>query len=532
MSRHRGVAAGLAWLGGANNDILDTVPTERGRFVQMALVLLTTSGIGTLSMMFALDDGVHTPLPVAIIGGMVWGFIILNIDRFLVLSMGHSRNWKKLLLMAAPRLALAAVISIVVATPMTLRIFQHDINNQMMLQQTQESAQQTKDEQTGILASNLAKVTAQITKWNNVMAGNLEGITASTPQLTEDKATVASLTAQAKAALATENAAYDKWNCEVNGAGAGCATGTSTIPGDGPRAQNDYRAYTQDKAAYDSLSSQLTAAQKREATDQKAADANAKSSLASQQVIAKAQLPGLLKEQATLQGEISQQVQNNSSAVNGNNGILAQLQALSDAGTRDPVLALAQWIVTLLFFFIEILPVMVKFLLNIGPLSLYELALKNEEDSITDVMKTSRVTKRQDVEREALKQQAIDEDMRQREEALGKMANAHVAAHMESILKQALTNWSAQVQSQLGGQMPSGGPGSGHPAPAHRLTGPLRRLGLTGPQPSLNNQPGNGAGYGNGNGYGYGYGATVTYPAHPGDAASGFVLPTDDGDLL
>ena len=117
---------------------------------------------------------------------------------------------------------------------------------------------------------------------------------------------------------------------------------------------------------------------------------------------------------------------------------------------------------------------MVKFLLNLGPLSLYERALKNEEDSITDTMKTSRVTRRQDIEREALKQQAIDEDMRQREEALGKMANAHVAAHMETILKQALTNWSIQVQSQLGGQLPGGAPGAtgmGNPVPQHRVTG-------------------------------------------------------------
>ena len=42
---------------------------ERTRFIQMAIVLLTTSGIGTLSMMFALHDGVHTSLAVAIIGG-------------------------------------------------------------------------------------------------------------------------------------------------------------------------------------------------------------------------------------------------------------------------------------------------------------------------------------------------------------------------------------------------------------------------------------------------------------------------------
>src|SRR5712672_2719245 len=89
----------LAWLGGADLKILkNAIGSERTRFIQMAIVLLTTAGIGTLSMMFALHDGVHTSLTVAIIGGLVWGFIILNLDRFLVLSMGQSRDLKRLLL--------------------------------------------------------------------------------------------------------------------------------------------------------------------------------------------------------------------------------------------------------------------------------------------------------------------------------------------------------------------------------------------------------------------------------------------------
>jgi hypothetical protein len=537
----------LAWLGGANNDILDRVPTERARYVQMALVLLTTCGIGTLSMMFALDDGVHTPLAVAIIGGVVWGFIILNIDRFLVLSMGHTRDWKKLLMMALPRLALAAVISIVVATPMTLRIFQHDINNQMMIQQNTESAQQSKSEQSTILAQQLAKVNSQITTWNQVLAGNLVGVTASTPQLAADQKNVAGLKQQTAAAQTTMDAAYDKWNCEVNGAGTGCAAGASTLSGDGPRAQNDWLQYTQDKTNYDSLSSTLSTAQSQEAAASQAASTNAKSSLAAEQATAHAKLPGLMKQQATLQNEVDNQIQSNADNVNGNNGILAQLQALSSAGSQDPVLGLAQWIVTLLFFFIEILPVMVKFLLNMGPLSLYEVALKNEEDSKIDEFKTRRVTKRQDIEREALKQQAIDEDMRQREEALGKMANAHVAAHMETILTQALRNWSTQVQSQLGGQLPGGIPNMGSAVPQRRITGAQPQLGITGPQPSLNNQTGglkgqngfakgrNGIRYtganGTASGTDYVTGPTATYPAAPG-AGSGFVLPADDGDLL
>ena len=132
----------LAWLGGADLKIVAQAPGyERTRFIQMAIVLLTTSGIGTLSMIFALHYGVGTSLAVAIIGGVAWGFVILNLDRFLVLSMGHTRDWKRLLLMALPRLGLAAVISIVVATPMTLRIFANDIKNEMVQVNANESKQ-------------------------------------------------------------------------------------------------------------------------------------------------------------------------------------------------------------------------------------------------------------------------------------------------------------------------------------------------------------------------------------------------------
>ena len=166
----------LAWLGGADLKILeDAIGSERTRFIQMAIVLLTTAGIGTLSMMFALHDGVHTSLAVAIIGGLVWGFIILNLDRFLVLSMGHSRDLKRLLLMALPRLALAAVISLVVATPMTLRIFASDISNEMVQVNATESKQVAKQQAQSGPATQAAAILVKINTDKQVMAGHLQG---------------------------------------------------------------------------------------------------------------------------------------------------------------------------------------------------------------------------------------------------------------------------------------------------------------------------------------------------------------------
>ena len=120
------------------------------------------------------------------------------------------------------------------------------------------------------------------------------------------------------------------------------------------------------------------------------------------------------------------------------------------------MLGVAQWVVTLLFFCIEILPVMVKVLLNIGPLSNYEELLKNEEDIITDQAKLNRVTKRRDAQRrgreaEGHRQAHAPAGGRSRQEG-----QQHVAQHMEAILDVALADWSRQVQAKLSGQRPPG----------------------------------------------------------------------------
>ena len=94
----------MAWLGGGDPAVLTEVPQERGRFSQMAGVLLTTAGIAVLSMTFALHDGINAPLAPAVVLGLLWGVVILNLDRFLVMSMGSTRNKPRLLLIALPRL--------------------------------------------------------------------------------------------------------------------------------------------------------------------------------------------------------------------------------------------------------------------------------------------------------------------------------------------------------------------------------------------------------------------------------------------
>jgi hypothetical protein len=518
-------------MGGADGDVLGQVPMERARFIQMALVLLTTASIAVMSMIFALSNGVHVPFAAAVLGGVFWGCVIYNLDRFLVLSMGHTRDWRRLVAMALPRLLLAMVISLVVATPMTLRIFQHDIDSQIVAAQAIESRQDSSLIQQSGPSLQAAALLTKINTDKAILEGHLQG-TVTSPAVLDAQTQVNTLTPQVAAALTTMDKAQAAYQCEIDGSGPGCE-GASDLAGNGPMAHLKKSEFEQAQAAYQSLHSQLQTAQQALGSAEKNAEQNQGQTLGQQKAAATAALPGLQRNYNQLEAQVSAAEAGAQNAVQNDNGILAQLQALSTAGARNPMLGVAQWVVTLLFFFIEILPVMVKVLLNIGPLSPYEKVLKSEEDIITDRAKLRRVTKRRDSERAADKDIAVDEDMRKREEALGIKANAHVARHMETILDAALAEWTRKVQAQLGVQPVPGARPAGPPPPEvvpggqrgygrRGLTNPQPRIGITGPQPVLNG--GNGF---NGNAS---PSPTVTWPTPPG---GGYALPNDeDEDLL
>src|SRR5262245_21558433 len=139
---------------------------------------------------------------------------------------------------------------------------------------------------------------------------------------------------------------------------------------------------------------------------------------------------------------------------------------LTAAGAANSVLKFAQTIVTLLFFLIEILPVMVKFLLNLAPPTAYDKVAESRVKTITDQADLSRIKARRDAERESDEQRRlmdgesqvrinVADDMRRREEQLGVSANEHVANEMKTILDAQLAEWATQVRAQLG--LPSQG---------------------------------------------------------------------------
>ena len=73
----------------------------------------------------------HTFVKGSILMGLLWGFMIFNLDRFIVMSIKKRDNKWKEFITAIPRIILAIIISIVVAKPLEVRLFQDRIAAQI-----------------------------------------------------------------------------------------------------------------------------------------------------------------------------------------------------------------------------------------------------------------------------------------------------------------------------------------------------------------------------------------------------------------
>ena len=138
----------LAFVGGGDRSILNQVPMDRSRFAAMGAALLVAAGLSSISMFFALHNGVQLALVPSLIVCLVWGLIILNLDRFLMLSIRYTRGGARLILVSFLRLILSAVVALVTATPLVLQIFSSDINAQLSLM----NARQPHTADNGLLA--------------------------------------------------------------------------------------------------------------------------------------------------------------------------------------------------------------------------------------------------------------------------------------------------------------------------------------------------------------------------------------------
>jgi hypothetical protein len=128
----------LWWCAGAYQDLLKDCPSEQTKYAGLGGVLLATFVLAALSAGYAIYSVFNDPLW-AVTFAIIWGLIIFNFDRFLVSTMRkYGVAKRKQIWMAVPRLVLALLIGFTIARPLELKIFEKEIDVQIMANRHQK----------------------------------------------------------------------------------------------------------------------------------------------------------------------------------------------------------------------------------------------------------------------------------------------------------------------------------------------------------------------------------------------------------
>lgn len=127
----RGLGRWIRVLTGVDEDLLDRVWEERARYTGLGAIVLGTAIMATLSMLDALDQVFGPNWPALLVVTLFWGLFVGAIDRWLISSthgLHHSvwSIWRIFL----PRIGLAVLFGVIIATPLVLTVFGSEIVTQ------------------------------------------------------------------------------------------------------------------------------------------------------------------------------------------------------------------------------------------------------------------------------------------------------------------------------------------------------------------------------------------------------------------
>lgn len=129
---------------GADTSLLQKCPTESGKYAGIGATVFFTGVFAALAAGYALYT-VFDNVWAASFFGLIWGLMIFNLDRYIVSSMRKNGKFSRELIVATPRIILAIIISVVIAKPLELKIFEKEIAPELIVMEQQAYAKQEKE---------------------------------------------------------------------------------------------------------------------------------------------------------------------------------------------------------------------------------------------------------------------------------------------------------------------------------------------------------------------------------------------------
>ena len=418
MSR-RAIGEQLLTISGANRAVLRDAPKERTKQVAMGAVLLSTAAIATVSAAYALNLALHFPWPFAVIGGIAWGLVILNLDRWLVVSTPRLKTKLGTLAMAFPRVLLAVLIGAVISTPLTLAVFSAEIDAEVKVMAAEEEDRFKRQLDEDSRYRQLPALQEQIAEFERELReGATEADVLAHPAVMDLQARVDDLTRRYQEA---REAAL----CEQDGT---CGTG---VPGIGAATEEKKAEADQLRVELDALTRDLSALKAQVREQLKAEDER-------QNADAQVDLEVLRADVVEIEEQRAEEVRAHRESVGDSDGILARLAALGRLDDDNSVLATAHLLLFLFMTALECLPIIFKTMLALGPPTLYERLVALDEEKTEARIRLRMQTEYEEAETLARSALAAAEARAARtleaeSKATGMVLNAQLAVTREGV---------------------------------------------------------------------------------------------------
>ncbi len=141
---------------GVTDAILEQCPSDENKYAGIGATVFFTGVLAFFSSAYALFT-VFDSYFMAITFGLVWGLMIFNLDRYIVLSMKSYGKWWRDLMVAVPRLMLAVLLAVVISKPLELKIFEKEISAELVTMEQEVF----KDQETGVKERYAIEIEAQ-----------------------------------------------------------------------------------------------------------------------------------------------------------------------------------------------------------------------------------------------------------------------------------------------------------------------------------------------------------------------------------
>lgn len=128
---------------GVESSVLEKCPTDCNKYAGIGATVFFTGVLAFCSSAYALFT-VFDSYWLAAAFGLVWGLMIFNLDRYIVMSMKSNGKWWRDFFVAFPRLVMAVLLALVISKPLELKIFEKEIRAEMV-QMEQEVFKQQED---------------------------------------------------------------------------------------------------------------------------------------------------------------------------------------------------------------------------------------------------------------------------------------------------------------------------------------------------------------------------------------------------